>query len=71
MVCSILRKASPNAAETPMNNETCNTQEARPATGTNIPATGPKSPNEPAHYHIPAPPVPGKTAWSLSPWLPE
>ena len=21
--------------------------------------------------HIPAPPIPGKTAWSLSPWLPE
>ena len=21
--------------------------------------------------HIPAPPIPGKTAWSLSPWPPE
>jgi hypothetical protein len=22
-------------------------------------------------YRIPAPPVPGRTAWSLNPWLPD
>ncbi len=28
-------------------------------------------PDDECFYRIPAPPVPGKIAWSLNPWLPE
>lgn len=52
-----------------MNDEALNPQDALPTAGRNVPADD--APEQASFYRIPAPPVPGKIAWSLSPWLPE
>ncbi len=53
-----------------MNPESRDPQELGPTAGT-APATASSAPDDLSFYCVPAPPVPGKIAWSLSPWLPE
>lgn len=54
-----------------MNEETRNSQDPTQALGT--PSTAGRDPaaDPLPEYRIPAPPTPGKIAWSISPWLPE
>ena len=54
-----------------MNDEARNPQDSNQTAGINTPATGSDTPEQTSFYRVPAPPVPGKIAWSLSPWLPE
>lgn len=42
-----------------------------PIEAENSPEKQPKQSAEYPFYRIPAPPVPGKTAWSLIPWIEE
>ena len=53
-----------------MNPETRNPPELNPSANTAPTAQQPAS-EDLSFYRVPAPPIPGKTAWSLSPWLPE
>jgi hypothetical protein len=54
-----------------MNPESRDPQELNQAAGITVPAIGNNTADDLPFYRIPTPPVPGKTAWSLSPWLPE
>lgn len=54
-----------------MNPETRNPQELAPSAKAAPAAQQPPTPEDLSFYRVPAPPIPGKTAWSLSPWLPE
>ncbi|SMF95262.1 hypothetical protein SAMN02949497_2618 [Methylomagnum ishizawai] len=46
-------------------------QESSPAAGLAATPRDSGLPEDECFYRIPAPPVPGKIAWSLNPWLPE
>jgi hypothetical protein len=54
-----------------MNEEARKPQESTQPLGTGAPAAGTEAPGKLPEYRIPAPPIPGKIAWSISPWLPE
>lgn len=54
-----------------MNEESRNPQDQTQAMGTTSSAGLDQAADKLPEYRIPAPPVPGKTAWSISPWLPE
>lgn len=54
-----------------MNEESRNLQDQAPNLGIASPTGLDQASDELDFYCIPAPPVPGKTTWSISPWLPE
>lgn len=54
-----------------MNEEARNPQDPTQAMGASPTAGRDPAAEKLPEYRVPAPPIPGKIAWSISPWLPE